>query len=455
MKKLMALAVFTLFAGTAFAADMAYLDEQFGCIDSTLANKYIADMKINTRSFGGVELCKNEIDTKKLLNDMQIIEQGTFQNAGSNNLIRGFVALNTYYPWLKSQTRGMNRGNDVPYATAYNSMGYFTMQDGWAKMSTLGRVGTVLHEARHTAGYRHYRCNQGPYYQASVDGCDADYQTGGSHSVEMEYYARVSVQGTNFHPVYRSMARLMAMARANFVFNQPVLKSREGLLVMTSAGSPVLFDGSTVFGIKRYDREAPAVAAGTHWMKRTSFGAVLFDGLHALAIEMYKVTGSAPALADSYSYFKLLERDTKTVRDLEEVDLGIKRYVVKVDDDSKVATFNFPSGDFNAGRAVGFDVARTATVLPNGQKGLFLVGTDGRIVPFDPERQQTQPALAFSWDKSFVNVASWNSQTLMVSRDSHVYQLANGQWQPWTNAQDLSATDIVSVPLYDAFDVTP
>lgn len=453
MKKLMALAAFTLFGAAATAADMAYFDEQFGCIDSALANKYVSDMKIDTRSFGGLELCKNEIDTKKLLNDMQIIEQGAFQNAGSNNLIRGFVALNTYYPWLKSQTRGMNRGQDVPYATAYNSMGYFTMQDGWAKMSTLGRVGTVLHEARHTAGYRHYRCNQGPYYQAAVDGCDTDYQTGGSHSVEMEYYARVSVQGTNFHPVYRSMARLMAMARANFVFNAPVLKAREGLLVMTAAGSPVLFDGSPVLGIKRFNREAPAVAAGTYWVKRTSFGAVLFDGLHALALEMYKVTGAAPALADSYSYFKLLERDTKSVRDLEEVDMNNKRYVVKIDEDSKVATFSFPKGDFNASRSVGFDVARTATVLENGQKGLFLIGQDGRIVPFDPERQTAGSALAFNWNKSTVNVASWNSQTLMVSQDGHVYQNANGQWQPWANAQDLQATDIVSVPLYDAFDV--
>lgn len=439
----------TAFAAIASANEMPYMDDQFGCIDRATADRYIRDFGIDTRSFGGLELCRAQVDTKKLLNDLQIVEQGRFGTQGNNTLIRGFVPASNYYPWLKSQTRGMNRGNDVPYATAYNRMGYFTMQDGWAKMSTLGRVGTVVHEARHTAGYRHYPCNQGPYAGARLDGCDQNYQAGGSHGVEMEYYARVSVQGTNFHPVYKSMARLMAMARSNFVFNQPVMQAREALLVMGTDGVPTLFDRA-----QRYTREAPAVAA-PHALKRTSFGAVLFDGLNALSIELYEVTSFRPVLEDSYSYFKLLERDHTPVRDLEELDVGSKRYLVKITTDNKIATFNFPSGDWNSSRAIPTSARRLATVAESGQKGLFVVASDDRILPFDPATQQFGAALAFPWQPQFVNFASWGQRTYGVTRDGKVWIREAQQWSPWSEAADLVAADLVAVPLYDAFQVVP
>src|SRR5437868_9320068 len=225
----------------AAAMPMGYDDKDFGCISQQQADQYVSDFGINADSFGGMELCKNEIDTKKLFNDLQIIAGGQFDAGKDNLLIKGIVPADQYYSWMRSQTRGMERGNDVPYATAYNRMGYFTMQDGWAKSSTLARVGVVIHEARHTAGYRHFPCNQGPYKGARLDGCDQNYAQGGSHAIEMEYYARVSVAGQNFHPVYKAMARLMAMGRSNFVFNSSPIQKREGLLALDALTGPVLF----------------------------------------------------------------------------------------------------------------------------------------------------------------------------------------------------------------------
>ena len=214
----------------AAGSDLPYQDGDFGCIAKAEADRYVRDFGIDLNSFGGLELCNPAKDTKKLFNDLQLIEKAEFAPDASHNLIRAFVPYQSYYSWMKSETRGMERGNDVPYATAYNSGGYFTMQDGWAALSTLGRVGTVIHEARHTEGYRHYACSHGPYGASSTPGCDTSYSQGGSHAVEMEYYARVVLDAKNLHPVYKSMARLMALGRTNFVFNETPIRKREALL---------------------------------------------------------------------------------------------------------------------------------------------------------------------------------------------------------------------------------
>lgn len=429
------------------AADLAYKDESFGCVSQDLANRYTQDFRIDTRSFGGMELCRNDVDTKKLFNDLQIVEAGTFNTSGGNTLIRGFVPGVNYYSWLKSMTRGMRRGNDIPTATAYNSMGYFTMQDGWRTLSTLGRVGVVIHEARHTAGYRHYPCTQGPYAGVRMDGCDRDYQSGGSHSVEMEYYARVQVQGQNFHPVYRSMARLMAMARANFVFNQPVMNRREALLAIEQNGANAyLFDrGQAV------PRPLPAASGA---LKRTSFGAVLFDGLKAATIEMYEAATTREPVKDDYSYFKLLERPTRPLKDLEEYDLGAKRYLVGVNGDNSVASFVFSQGDWGPARASGVNIARTATTLADGTKGYFLIEPNGAIRPYDADRGQALGALAQTWDPNLVNVALDETGRPVALRTDGRLLSWNGQtWIDWAPAQGGRWLNLVNVPMYDAFNV--
>lgn len=143
--------IVALFFVNVAVAEIPYQDSEFSCLTNAEADKYVKDFNIDVTSFGGKELCDATIDTKKLFNDIKIVEGGKFKT-GENNLIKGFVDGSKYYSWLISQTRGVERGNDVPWATAYNAGGYFTMQDGWAQLSTLGRVGTFIHEARHTEG---------------------------------------------------------------------------------------------------------------------------------------------------------------------------------------------------------------------------------------------------------------------------------------------------------------
>lgn len=426
--------------------DLPWQDSQFSCINESTARKYVRDFNIDVKSFGGLELCNAQIDTKKLLNDIAILELGSFRNDGQNVFVRGFVPTGQYYQWMKSQTRGMDRGQDIPYATAYNRGGYFTMQDGWALLSTLGRVGTVVHEARHTANYRHYGCNQGPYQGASVSGCDPSYQYGGSHAVEMEYYARVSVFGNNFHPVYRTMARLMAIARSNAFFNQPVIQKREGVLALSTDRQ----QSELAMGQRKVIREAPQ-AEGL--LKRTSFGGVVFTGKAAHSIELYGAQKTGVNIEDTYSYFKLLLEKRLPLFDFEEFDISTQRYVVRMQNNRSLEFYNFPQGEWHRPINLSFEVASTATRLPNGQSGYFLISRDAKIYPVNPANRTVGAALPFTWNPSIINVAAWEGYQLLLKEDGQIYVSNGQQTQPWGGSQG-RYKGIINVPVYDGFEVS-
>lgn len=433
-----------IISGMVWAQEIPWKDTDFRCLDEATAQRYVRDYRIDTRSFGGLELCRSEVDTKKLFNDLEIIEKGSFSTFGNNLFIRGFVPADGYYAWMKSQTRGINRGNDIPTATAYNSGGFFTMQDGWAVLSTLGRVGTVIHEARHTAGYRHIQCSQGPYQNVSMAGCDSHYNYAGSHAVEMEYYARVSVLGQNFHPVYKTMARLMGIARSNFVFNQPVITKKEGILALSAdrRNIDLIIDDNII------EREAPQVSGA---LKRTSFGGSIFDGQKAYAIELYGNEKLNVPIEDTYSYYKLFERLNQPAFDFEEFDVGSLRIVIQMKNNRSLQFFAFGRGDWGREQSLSFQVARSATRLPNGQTGFFLIDNQGAIYPLNTQNQSVGSALNFRWDQQAVSYAQYGSQQLVLKTDGLIYErLANGSEALWPLGKNKYSA-LINTPVYDGF----
>ncbi len=432
----------------AFAADLPYKDGDFACFSQTEANRYLRDFNVDTASFGGLELCHSAKDTKKLLNDLYLIEKAEFTPDASHVLIRNVVPANNYYGWMKSQTRGMNRGNDIPWATAYNSGGYFTMQDGWAALSTLGRVGTVIHEARHTAGYRHYPCTHGPYGGTSMAGCDTSISQQGSHGVEMEYYTRVVLDAKNLHPVYQSMARLMALGRTNFVFNESPIRPREGLLAR--AGSEmVLVDGAQV-----YAREAPAAPAEA-MLKRTSFGASLVSGQKAVAVDVYSPSANGASVADDYSYYKLFTTPRPSApqetNDIEEIDLGSLRYFAVLGEQGKIYSYNFPGGGWHPATAANPGAAAFVTRAPNGQAGLFVVKNDGSILPFHLANRRFDSPLRERWTADTRAYAMNGAQLVRLASDGQVLDAATGAPVPAFAGKRVS--DLVNIPLYDAYEI--
>lgn len=442
-----------LFSGlTLPASDMPYEDNQFACAPQDVATRYTQDFKINVAGFGGNELCNSNVDFKKLLNDLFLIEKGSF-STGQNLFIRGFVKANEYYSWMKSQTRGIDRGQDIPTATAYNSGGYFTMQDGWAKLSTLGRVGTVIHEARHTAGYRHTPCFQGPYKDVRMDACDKNYEYGGSHAVEMEYYARVSVLGTNFHPVYKKMARHMAIARSNIFFNKLVLQQREALLALTASKDKALLLDEHSHGTEWLNKETPS-ASGV--LKRTSFGAVVFDGKKAFTIDPYQNSGFPDLVPDTYSYFKLLnEKISAPVQDLEEFDLGNKRYLVKLENNA-LTPFNFSTGAWGKSVPLNFTVIKTSTAASTPlASGYYLVDNNNLVYSYDPVKNSVSPVNIKGWNPDYLKVVNYKSETLVLKTSGSLVSLdpVTAQEKPWSLAPATPISDFVAIPVYDGFDV--
>ncbi len=435
----------TLFlSGILWAQELPYQDSNFACTDRAVAQKYIQDYRIDTRSFGGLELCNSNVDTKKLLNDLEIIEKGNFNTIGNNIFIKGFIPAESYYSWMKTQTYGINRGNDIPSATAYNSGGYFTMQDGWAVLSTLGRVGTVIHEARHTAGYRHVSCTQGPYQGASMAGCDTTYNYAGSHGIEMEYYARVSVLGTNFHPVYKTMARLMGIARSNFVFNQPIINKKEAILAVTQNNShaDLIFDNEVI------TREVPQ-KQGT--LKRTSFGGVIFDGTKAYSIELYGNVQLNTAIEDTYSYYKLLERDQGPLFDFEEFDVVTKRFSIQMQNNQSMQFFDYPRGVWTRPISLNFAVQRIATRLENGQTGLYLIDAGGSIYPVNAQNQNIGRALNFKWNPTYVDIGAYEGKTLILKNDGVIYEKQPDNSESiWPLGQNRYSA-LINTPVYDGF----
>ena len=433
-----------------YADQLPYANDTFGCFSEKDANKYIQDFSVDVGSFGGLELCDNSKDTKKLLNDIYLIDKSSFKADDQHKLIQGYVPSGTYYEWMKRQTFGVNRGHDIPWASAYNSGGYFTMQDGWASSSTLGRVGTIIHEARHTEGYRHYPCQTGPYAGTELAGCDTSYSQGGSHAIEMEYYARVVLDSTNLHPVYQSMARLMALGRTNFVFNQKPLQTREALAGFTG-DKVVLLDGGQVF-----ERATPRLD-NSYKLKRTSFGASLVKGSHSIAVDLMTGGLGDAKLSDEYSYYKLFHVTRsgapKTVVDTEEIDLGSNRYFVALNEEGKLITFNFPSGNWYPESAAFAGAKALVTRTPSGQTGLFVVNNEGAIAPFDPTNRRFGTILKEKWPSS-VSAVAFGGDKLFKLLSSGVVVDASTE-QAVRGLENYHFTDLVNVPVYDAFEIRP
>lgn len=442
------LILFTNFSYAGPATDLPADDQDYGCISQQKAQQYTQDFEINISSFGGNELCDSSKDTKKLFNDLQIIEGGQFTSSGQNLLIKNFIPADKYYTWMKSMTRGIERGNDIPFATAYNSGGYFTMQDGWALLSTLGRVGTVIHEARHTGGYYHIQCTFGPYANSTVQGCDRDYSYGGSHAIEMEYYARVSTQGSNFHPVYKSMARLMAMGRTNFVFNKSPIQKKSALVAINEMSEGLVYFQKNM---KTFEIQHPELR-----LKRTSFGATLLDGLQALAIDIYQNAGFQRNVIDDYSYYKLLKQDRgqglQPMKDVEEVDLGNRRYFFFMNQQNQVASYVFPKGALSQFAQAPNQADRFITALPDGSEGIYVITNQNEIYSMNPDTLK-MTKLSMQYPADLKSVTKFEGQTLLLNQRGEVL-VQNGKdlirYNPFQNS---SIKQLVSAPVYDAFEV--
>ncbi|MBK8201021.1 MAG: hypothetical protein IPK68_01400 [Bdellovibrionales bacterium] len=438
---LVLMVIFSVSSGSfAHSSDIPSVDEDFGCSLKEKFDQYIHDFSVDIDSFGGPELCNSKVDTKKLINDFEIVERGLFAPGNSNVFIQNLISADSYYQWLSSVTYGVRRGSDLPWATAYNSGGYFTMQDGWAKLSTLGRVGTLLHEARHTEGYSHRSCSHGPYSNTRVPGCDESISEGGAHAVEMEYYSRVVLQGENFHPLYKSMARLMTLGRANFVFNENPMKEEHRLLARSG-------NSAFVVSAEGHARSDIPVLQG-YSLKSTSFGASLFNGSDAFAIDFYKGNQGSTSLLDDFSYFKItrMPQHVPTI-DLEEVDLGDRRFLIGLTANEQMRSFLFSNATWSPPVKIPGAV-KFARIAPDGSQGLFVIKGGGRYCQVDLKTLNCPDSHSL-WPEEIIQYAISGDELVELNREKKVLHSSTHTSYPPLMNQPID--DIVSVRLFDSF----
>jgi len=224
------------------------------------------------------------------------------------------------------------------------------------------------------------------------------------------------------------------------------LQTREAVLALAQdRGHAELFDNG-----QWYNREVPATEGR---LKRTSFGAVVFDGLKAFAVELYRNSGFNDLVPDTYSYYKLLKENDGAVKDFEEFDLGTKRYVVRLTADNKITPYDFPNGTWGRDISLPFNFARTSTAaLGKAQTGLYLVSTSGEIYNYQPQTKAITNT-GLKWDQDQKEVIVYKGQNLVLMNNGQIMSQSATGLSPWAETRNLYS-DLVTTPIYDGFEVT-
>jgi len=245
----------------------------------------------------------------------------------------------------------------------------------------------------------------------------------------------------------------MAVGRGNWVFNKTPITARKALVLVDSKSQqPVLVDGDKVI-----DRVGPSTQGAV--LKSTSAGATYFYGDRVYAIDLYGNEQGDYKMQDDYTYFKFIRSPnypaTQSV-DLEEHDIGTRRFFVSLDKQGALRSYNYGQGAWSAPTASHVASAdRLVTVTPSGQEGFFALTQNGSLHPFNPETLVLGSALNESWPQTAETYVKYQNQTLMLGSDGVVYNTANKvATQPYALLQGRTFSQMVSAPLYDAFDVS-
>ena len=181
---------------------------------------------------------------------------------------------------------------------------------------------------------------------------------------------------------------------------------------------------------------------------------MIFDLKKAFAIDPYQNSGFADLVEDVYSYFKLLGEGTSILKDLEEYDVGVKRYVTQVTAADQISNYDFPSGQWGTSYKLPFPVVQTSTVIPaSTTAGYYLIQSTGQVAQYQPQTGRVS-VLTSKWDFSNQKVISYNDEVLLLKANGEIRSVSGSAEKPWSMAQNLGAiSDLVSFPVYDGFNV--
>jgi hypothetical protein len=170
----------------------------------------------------------------------------------------------------------------------------------------------------------------------------------------------------------------------------------------------------------------------------------VFYGTSTLTLDLYGRRGELSSIQDDYSYFKLLLLDkgqgSDPLRDLEEVDIGTRRFAVGLKQDGTISSYQFGVGRWGDFANKNPNAAALVPTLPTGERGVFIRHADGTVVP-----------MVNKWPGDVAAAAIVNGK-LVVLKSSGLTIMWNGQeWVPIPVLKNIAVAQLVSSPIYDAF----
>ncbi|MCB0386647.1 MAG: hypothetical protein KDD43_14740, partial [Bdellovibrionales bacterium] len=175
----------------------------------------------------------------------------------------------------------------------------------------------------------------------------------------------------------------------------------------------------------------------------------LFDGQQAIALDLYAHEDEEFPLTDDFSYFKIIYMSQHIPAiDMEEFDVGDKRYLVSLDDQGNVRSFVFRNAQWS--RPLNIQGAiRLTTVAPNGVQGLFVIKQDGRLCRLDPDRMSCPDVSKGQWPQDVKAMTYLGQDLYHLKTDGQIIHSMTGQ--VFAPLQGQIVEQMTSVPTYDSF----
>ncbi|MBI3554900.1 MAG: hypothetical protein HY074_01395 [Deltaproteobacteria bacterium] len=428
-----------------------------GCIDADVAHKLIKDYGLEMGRFSGsTELCDSKRPGKKMLNAILMLDQGKFGPTARAGLDRQMITTDyaTYFRQRIGRVVFDNQcgGTSWVLACVINSNPVMHVEKPYFDddMALALQMTVLVHEARHTEGFPHYRCYTGG--NAGKNGaCDLSYEAGGAYAVEVEYETRVALNGLNFNPVFKTMARLFAIDRLNNNFVTAPTTKKPALFLVDQADSHVV-----VLDREGHANELSDVVLGKgRLIGRDSGANLMFEDptrepmyLDYYARKLFPQTAVAPVVGltmRNYATSWSAAKKQNLVDILNDAaGNGIQIRLFKNQLEAAKGLDNAPVVDLPATETPVALLSTLPCLTPEGASvGFYVRMASGAIYQIDTSnvpRRAGMSRVACTWPQDLASITRFSGKVVVLDGEGHLSVLEeNGTRSPFPGAPGLAA----------------
>jgi hypothetical protein len=371
------------------------------CLDSQWADHLISYYHVDEKaiipgdSTRETELCNRESRLSLLLETLDSLNRAEFKTASGGWVREHYADYVTHFSPSISFDQDGACGSSIALACHQLTTAPLLLTDlffSYPGMTPLNRIGTLIHESRHGEGYTHVACTRGPIHDQGLDGpyCDPSLGYGGSYAAEIEFYSRVALTGTSFHPTDVAYARRKALLILDTFINEPPrFETQEQIILkQNDTGDILSFDGeklSKAQGLSWGNEVMTELPVSDHAMlldSKTSTSRVLdlSEGISPRSV--WDAETSSEYLRSNFGFTNPYLFEAPPILDfLYEQSTWIQLYSFGVFPQhfevGKSASFEeIPTAGKNFDS--GWEGLRLSRFSPSGRRGLFIVSSNSK-----------------------------------------------------------------------------